>query len=595
MARYVFDHESNGFLNEATRIHCLAYKDIDTGEAKAFALSEVERGVHDLMQADLLVGHNVIKHDLPLLEKIYPWFHYDEAKVQDTLVLSRLVFADLSDIDGTGDFHKVEPKLTGSHGLKAWGQRIAHNKGDYDGGFDEFSPEMLEYNIRDVEVTARLWRLIQDKAVDPRANELEHKVAFIIARQERHGISFDVPKAQQLTATLMKRRLELEVQTQDTFRPWYKSDGEFIPKKDNKKLGYTAGQPMTKVSLTMFNPNSRHHIADRLMKLYGWQPKEFTPAGQPQIDETVLSKLPYPEAKLLAESFLVQKRLGMVAEGDNAWLRLVKPDGRIHGEIITNGAVTGRATHRNPNMSQVPAVGSPYGSECRELFCVPKGKTQIGIDVSGLELRMLAHFLAAWDKGAYGKVVCEGDPHSVNQAAAGLPTRAAAKTFCYAYLYGGGDVKLGSIVLPTATEAQQRKRGKELKAAFTKRTPGLQQLVSGVQKAAERGYLIGLDGRHIKVRSPHAALNTLLQSGGGLVCKRWMVEMDEETKRRGYQHKVHQILWSHDELGFESDPDIAEEVAEYGVMCIQRAADYFKIRVPLTGEAKLGINWQQCH
>lgn len=202
---------------------------------------------------------------------------------------------------------------------------------------------------------------------------------------------------------------------------------------------------------------------------------------------------------------------------------------------------------------------------------------------------MLAHFMARWDDGAYGKIVCEGDIHTVNQQAAGLATRAQAKTFLYGWMYGAGSEKIGSII------GKGAKEGTALKKLFLQRTPGLNQLITAVQKAAEKGFLIGLDGRHLRVRSPHAALNTLLQSAGALVCKRWLVEIDLELTKRGWHDRAHQILFVHDEAGFECDPGIAEELGKLAIECISRAGDYFKIRVPLTGEAKIGKTWRDCH
>jgi DNA polymerase-1 len=603
--RLAFDLEANGFLDTVSRIHCLVLKDLDTGTLMKFRPSEVEQGLQVLMTAELMVGHNVINYDLAVIQKLYPWFSYDEDRVRDTLVLSRLIYTNLSDLDFDRKFQgAISGKLTGSHSLEAWGKRLGLLKQDYQGGFDEFTEEMLEYNAQDVEVTERLWKHIEEQSVDPRASELEHSVAFIVARQERRGVSFDTPKAEQLTAYLQARRVVLEEELQDTFKPFYLPNGKIKTYKatrraKSKATGIvtetTEGSQAQPIALTVFNPGSRLHIAHRLKALYNWTPTEFTDNGQPKVDETVLEKLPWPEAKLLNEYFLTQKRLGMLADGDNGWLRLVTKENRIHGSVITNGAVTGRATHRSPNLAQVPSVGAPYGAECRALFKASTGFTMVGIDVSGLELRMLAHYLARWDKGSYGKIVCEGDVHTANQEAAGLPTRNAAKTFIYAFLYGAGDVKIGSIVDPLATEAVQRRKGRSLKGRFTERTPGLQSLVKGVQEAAKRGYLLGLDGRRLHIRSAHAALNTLLQSAGALVCKRWMVEVQQEINRRGWHNIVHQVLWVHDECQFEVVPEYAEEFGKVAVECIARAGAYFGVRVPLTGEYKIGANWKETH
>jgi DNA polymerase I-like protein with 3'-5' exonuclease and polymerase domains len=307
------------------------------------------------------------------------------------------------------------------------------------------------------------------------------------------------------------------------------------------------------------------------------------------VDEQVLGALKsWPEAQLLTEYLLVQKRLGMLAEGDNAWMRMTR-QGRIHGQIITNGAVTGRATHRNPNIAQVPAVGALYGKDCRSLFTASKHKVLVGVDVSGLELRMLAHFMAKYDDGAYGKEVVEGDVHTVNMNAAGLESRNDSKRFIYAFLYGAGDAKIGQVV------GKGPKHGKRLKQRFLERTPALARLISAVQHAAGRGYLVGLDGRRLTVRSVHSSLNLLLQSAGALICKQWMVEVDQMITEMQWTDKVQQVAWVHDECQFDCDPDIAEEFGKKVVECITKAGVFFEIKIPLSGEYKIGNNWAETH
>lgn len=584
--RLVFDLESNGLLRDASLIHCIVCMDADTKDVYKFEPSKVEQGIRFLMEAEQVIGHNVIGFDLALIKKLYPWFHIPRERVVDTLILSRLLYADLSDSDRSRGV--LEGKLIGSHSLKAWGQRLDFPKDEYDSGWENYSEEMLAYNIRDVEVTDRLHTLlIGSPAYSERASVLEHKVAHIVAQQEQVGFAFDVEAAFKLTALLMQERQALESKLKDTFQPWTIST-EFIPKANNKPRGYVKGVPTFKHKTIVFNPNSRHHIADRLKVLHDWKPTEFTPDGKPKVDEKILSQLPWPEAKLLTEYLMIQKRLGMLAEGDNAWIKMER-DGRIHGEIITNGAVTGRATHRNPNIAQVPAVGAPYGQECRSLFTASSSYKLVGIDVSGLELRCLAHFMARYDEGKYGREVVEGDVHTANQQAAGLDTRNQAKTFIYAFLYGAGPEKIGSIV------GKGRNAGAALKKRFLSKTPALAQLIDAVGRAGSRGYLVGLDGRRLHVRSSHAALNTLLQSAGALICKQWMVEVDEMITHMGWNGLVRQVAWVHDECQFEVIPDLAEEFGKAAVECISRAGTFFNFQVPLTGEYKIGNNWAETH
>lgn len=587
--RLVFDHESDGFLDEASQLWCLVLKDPDTGERYKFEPRQVEEGLRLLASAEEVIGHNIIEHDLPLAEKLYPWFRAT-GKVTDTLVLSRLLFTNLSDTDMRRP-QVLAAGMTGRHSLEAWGLRFGVPKIEHT-DWTKFSPEMLERCTVDVDITERLWKLIESKGVDPRASELEHRVATIIARQNRRGYPFDYAKAQQLASTLLQRLTVLEAELQDTFKPFYLPDGKIVePKRNMTRKGaeYTAGAPYQKIKLTVFNPGSRHHVANRLKFLYGWEPKEFTASGQPEVSEDILSELPYGEAALLAEYYMVQKRLGLLqgSKQSKGWLEAYT-NGRIHGDMITNGAVTGRGTHKV--IANIPRVTTPYGKDLRSLFKSSDGRVEVGIDMSGIELRLFAHYLSAYDNGAYGELVCNGDIHTANQRAAGLPTRDNAKTFIYAFLYGAGDEKIGTII------GKGKEAGKRLKKAFMSKTPGLEKLTTLVKKRAEEnGYLTGLDGRKLHVRKAHAALNTLLQSAGAILSKGWMVEIDDEIERRGWRKLVDQLIWMHDELQFDVDPSIAEEFGQLAVECIERTAKKFGIRVPLTGEFKIGKNWGDCH
>lgn len=603
MARYCFDLESDGLLDELTTIHSLVLQDVDTGEVLSFAnqggYDTVIGGVHKLIEADQIIGHNIINFDIPAIQKVYPWFTVDEDKVFDTLVMSRVLWPDLMDRD-----HKavqagvLRPRDRGRHSLSAWGQRLGVLKGDFGETSDwsHWSREMQEYCEQDVVVTCEFLKLIEGKALDPRAIEMEHQVAFIVAEQERHGFKFDFEKALDLLKTLQEERADVESKLQSLFDPWYSFEKTVMPKrsvnyKDLSRHSTWADAPYSKIKLNVFNPGSRAHIADRLMKIRGWRPSEFTHNGQPKIDDEILGNLPYPEAQQIAYYLMLQKRLGQLYEGKNSWINLYNRDtGRIHGSVVTNGAVTGRMTHNYPNVAQTPSIYKPYGKECRELWRVPEGKKLVGVDVSGLELRMLAHFMAPHDGGAYGDTVINGDIHTANMEAAGLSERNQAKTFIYAFLYGAGNAKIGSIV------GKGPHAGGQLKKRFLEQTPALNKLIRGVSHAAKtKGYLIGLDGRLLHIRHQHAALNTLLQSAGALVCKRWAVEVELELRKRGWKDRVQVVANIHDEHQYECDEEIAEEMGELSIECIRRAGEYFNIRIPLDGEANVGSNWKETH
>ncbi|HID9490137.1 DNA polymerase [Stenotrophomonas maltophilia] len=621
----VFDCETNGLLDELDTIHCISLQEVDeTGAPRGPILSANDHGtgemtvrqaVERLKKAKRVVGHNIAGFDIPAIAKVFPDF-----KVQayfDTLLMSTLVYPDLKDRDfkarkKQGANPVLPGKLIGRHALEAWGYRLGRWKGDYAAqmaarGLDpwaQWSQEMDDYCDQDVAVTQALFALLMSKGLPTEAIELEQAVAPILSRQQRYGYLFDQEKARELECILVSRRTALEAELRKVIPPWKVVKRKFVPKRDDKRRGYVKGVEVTTYKDVVFNPASRQHIADRLTAMYGWQPQEFTEKGQPKIDEEVLGALKFPIIPLLLEHFIVNKRLGQLAEGDEAWLKAIKKDSRIHGSVNQNAAVTGRMTHSKPNIAQVPKVQHSkekgilkgqeggYGFECRSLFCVPTGKLQVGADASGLELRCLAHFMAKHDGGEYAKVILEGDIHSVNQSAAGLPTRDNAKTFIYAFLYGAGDAKLGSIV------GKGRQAGAKLRSKFLAGLPALEKLVRGVKKrAAEKGYLIGLDGRKLHIRSDHAALNTLLQSAGALVMKKALVILDADLQAAGLVPGVHYEFLAnvHDEWQIEVDEDKAEFVGKTAQAAIRKAGDYFGFRCPLDGEFKIGRNWAETH
>lgn len=648
----VFDIETNGLLNELTRLHCLVLRDADSGDLIGSYTNSapkdddrhylpLEAGLRAMEEADTLIGHNVLKFDIPALQKLYPKFR-PTAKIIDTLVCTRLVWSDLAEHDfKPAKAGRFPSRLIGAHSLEAWGYRLGVLKGDFakvNGKKDDtvwllWTHDMQSYCEQDTEVTFRLWKRIQKKQYSQRAIELEHRFAAIIALQERWGFAFDKEKAHALYAKLVARRAELTTDLQKAFPP-RTIETVFTPKVNNKAKGYVKGKPFVKRTVQVFNPSSRKMIADRLIEL-GWVPTEETPSGAPKIDDAVLSKLSFPEAKPLAEYFLVEKRIGQLAEGDQALLRLER-DGRIHGTVITNGAVTGRCTHSRPNVAQTPRVGSPYGAEFRELYMTTSPLwVLVGADAAGLELRCLAHYMARYDGGAYIKVLLEGDVHWVNVQAMGLTDedrddsrkdhklfRNGAKTFIYGFLYGAGDEKAGSIVYDIvlamraagldASRLVQKffggienpdaddlaAAGSKLKREFLKKTPALKKLRDAVQQAVrERGYLIGLDGRILRVRSAHSALNTLLQSAGALIVKLATVIAYDDLSTLGYLWGVHWALVAHvhDELQSEAKKEIADEVGKTIVAAMRKAGEAFQFRCPIDGEYKVGRNWKETH
>lgn len=609
MKRVVFDCETDGFLSKLTKIHCLVLRDADDyGNVLSCTNADrryptIKQGLEVLAQADEIIGHNILEFDIPALQKVYPdWKPKDGAKVLDTLLFTRILWPEIKD----GDFARVKlGKMPGSclirpHSLESWGYRLGLQKGTYGKGTDwqTWEQEMQDYCELDTAVNWRLWERIKAKNLDPRCIQLEHEVRALCTRITKNGFPFDRKLAQEVLAKVMADKAVIDRQLQAMFPPLERRS-IFVPKVNNKTRGYQKGVPFERVKVEPFNPGSRQQIAERLKDKYGWEPEKFTEGGDAQLNEDVLDALPHPEARLLTQGLLLDKRAGSL-EGKQGWLTL-QVDGKIHGEYVTCGAVTGRATHKNPNIAQVTKNCPRYGKVFRQMFTVPPGWLLVGADMSGLELRCLAAYLAPFDDGRYVHEVTQGDVHTANQIAAGLATRDQAKTFIYAFLYGAGEWKLGHIVDPTATDDVKIKLGGELKNRFLANTPGLRAFRNAVSdRVATRGYLVGVDGRPLTIRKKHAAVNTLLQSAGAVLCKRWIVATEQrliaEGLRHGWDGDYAVLAWVHDELQTATPSQaLADRVARVAVEETTKAGEYFNFGCPLTGEVKIGTNWSATH
>lgn len=627
----IFDIETDGLLDTLTQVFCMSIW--DGSEMHSFRPDECEQGARMLMDGlnhgDTIVGHNIINFDIPALHKLYPWFDVTRDKrnqVIDTLVMARLVKGNIVESDMMYKRVGAMPgRLVGSQSLKAWGYRLGNHKGTYAEDTEDawgcFNEDMLSYNQQDVRVTTQLYEYLKGQHYTEASLKLEHDAAWLMAQQERNGFPFGVKHAEQLELTLRKRESVLSAQLMKICPQI--PDKVFVPKRDNKKLGYKKGVPIQRYK--DFNPNSRQQIEWLITEYYGYRPVNpdlYTEKNHLKVDEDTFhflaSDKDAPEgvrslAVVVEEYLMIKKRLGQLADGSQAWLKLVKSDGKIHGKVNPCGAVTGRATHSNPNVTQVPHNASPYGEECRSLFGVPEGWVEAGIDACGLELRCLAHFLYPYDNGAYAHVVVHGDIHTLNQKAAGLATRDEAKRFIYAYLYGAGDKKIGDLVGGDASV------GKEVKARFLAKTPAIQKLKDDIENVLinkekstydyrhkkykivwRRHYLLGLDKRRLQVRSLHSALNLLLQSAGAIVCKHWIVRTEERLLARGLKHgwdgDFALMAWVHDEQQIACrNKEIAEIVVSEAQQAMRDTQKFYHFNVQLDTEGIIGRNWCECH
>ena len=596
----VWDLESDGLYDQVTKIHCIVIYDLNRKQTFSYGPDLIGDAIKHLCNADVLIGHNILFYECPVIEKLTQTNF--TGRIIDTLICTRLIWPKelLYELD-TEQYTEVPKKLRGSAGLKAWGYRLADNKINFK-DFSEYSQEMLDYCVQDVVVTTKLFELIQKQNYAESSLKLEHDFALAINKQIRSGVPFDLDAALDLVDDLRAKQNKLETQLKKLFPP-IEHESWFTPKVNNATRGYVKGVPFRKVTIEEFNPGSRQQIANRLRDQYGWVPEKVTAKGNPVLDDDVLAQLPYPKTKTLAEYMLIDKRLGQIADGNNAWIKLVNSDDlRMHGDVVTNGCITGRCAHRYPNMGQVPAGYSPYGKECRSLFYAPNGWDLIGIDAKALELRCLAGYLALWDDGEYASLVVnpEVDIHTYNQEQFGVETRDISKRLLYGMLYGCGAVKAGTIIDPNEKDPDKLKRlGRNAIDGFMKGVPALKKLKEQIESTlTERKYLVGLDKRALYCRSSFKGLNVLLQSAGAILMKQVVVNIHNNIEQNlglPYGKGWEQLLMIHDEIEIACYPEYTEAVKEQAMMAFPQAQQAFNFRCDIEGDAKVGSNWYEVH
>ena len=525
----------------------------------------------------LIIGHNLFGYDIPVLKRLWD-IDIDSSRVKDTLVMSRL----------------ADPQRDKGNSLRSWGERLNFPKGDHS-DWSCLSDEMVTYCKRDVELTAAVYTrlLFELRDFGGDSVELEQRVQEITQKQVRNGWKLNVGQAIYLVATLKEKLYDLEDAVHSVFKPLPTFVKEVRPKvkKDGtisvvglKFLGdqwSSIAGDFSRIDYPEFNLGSRQQIG-RHLQHFGWKPCQHTEHGQPIVNEKVLMGIQdIPEATYISEYLMVQKRIAQV----ESWVEAADDDTeRVHGQVNTNGAVTGRMTHSKPNVAQVPASRAPYGAECRSCWTVPEGYKLVGFDASGLELRMLAHYM---NDEEYTNEVINGDIHTANQKLAGLESRDQAKTFIYALLYGAGDAKLGSVA------GGSRATGERLKKRFMSNLPAFADLKTRVASEAAQGWVRGLDGRRLTIRSEHAALNTLLQSAGAIVMKQALITLDNYGILWGLDYKI--VGNIHDEVQSEVKTRDAEKFGRLAVSCLEAAGLHFNLNCKLAGEYKIGTTWSETH
>ena len=605
MYEIVFDIETNAItdwdnLSDLKVIHCLALK-VNHSTTELYSDSfdgsnKIKDGIRKLELSDRLIGHNIKRFDIPAIKKLYPDADFSGCHVIDTFLAGKIGHPDVLNEDYQSQ--NIPKDLWGRHSLEAWGLRLGCKKDDFgkETDWSVFTPEMGEYCKQDVDVNSNLWMHLKE-FFSGDAYRVEDAFDTIIRAQESHGVYFDEQAAQGLHAELVGEKSSIERELKKVFpageTPMKKPQYYYHPATEDRyntkgsaptaiRKELVAGPP--KVKVTPFNPGSRVQIAEGLKKLHGWKPKEFTADGRAKVDESVLTSLDYPEAETLCRYLTVSKRLGQLSDGKEAWLRVVR-DGKIHGRVNTIGTVSSRCTHSKPNLAQVPSVGAPWGTECRALFGPKAGYVLVGCDMSGLELRCLAHYLARYDKGEYASVIEQGDIHQFNADKMGVK-RSTGKGIMYATLYGAGDLKIGSLV------GGGKKDGKELRAMLEKGIPALKRLKNAIKKHLEKqNWLPAIDGRRLPIRSEHSALNLLLQSAGSILMKRATVLMNDKFGSMDVQ----QLMHIHDEVQLQAKEGEADYVGQLAVHAMRESGEHYDFRCKITGEYKIGRNWADTH
>lgn len=649
VTRLIFDIETDGLLKQLTKMHCMVVGDEegnilhDPGGPDA----DFTPALKALEEADEIIGHNAVRFDVPVLKKLFPWWK-PKGKVTDTIIMSKVIWPNLADLDFPNwRAGKIPPNIIGQHRLEAWGQRLGVLKDEYDGDLDEpdlkkrreekwlrWNATMHSYMRQDYRTTLAFWNRIKLRAarVPEWSVKLEHDAAKIIFRQEQFGVAFNVEKAHALTAVLTAKRAEIDAKLKQVFPPWDDSEW-FTPKANNSKLGYVKGTPFRKERWTEFSASNRFHIARAFREHLGWEPTDFNEDGSPKTDEETLGLLPYPEAKLVVEYLVLSKLLGYVANGKEAWLRHVTSDsGRIHGGVDSVGAHTFRMTHSKPNLGQVPGKDAPYGLECRDLFGPPiiNGVqwVQVGIDADALEGRVMGHYMAPYDGGAFLKTILEGskedgsdlhslnchrigrDPHGkYNRSGSLVEGRETLKEFFYALIYGAMGETLGNILGVTGPKTKNKRgksvdltaraAGEEAMAKLLDGIPALKKLREDIQREWKiHKQITAIDGRPLYPRSLNAALNTLFQSAGAIAMKVALVIFDGLLQAAGYVPGVDYefMLNVHDEWQLACRPEIAEEVKRLGKEAVAKAGEVLKLKCPLVGSASgPGLSWKDTH
>lgn len=659
MTTILYDLEGNGLLDTLHTLHCLCLATPD-GPVRTYhddpdlpRDGTLEEGFAILRAADEIVAHNQIGYDIKALGKIYPDWDFSHVKQTDTLVLSRLLWSNMKELDGSRRYEGFPGRLWGRHSLESWGMRLGTAKGEYTGDFQTLDQAMLDYCIQDVVVLQALWAAIARRNYSQQAIDLEHAYARVIDAMNSRGIQFNVTKALAVQRRLEIREAEVEDKLAKAFTnfekvteiPFSTSPSYMVPAFQSigwdptaftatgkakltakilselvdgaGPLGQAAGRVITlkllkngddpeeiewaglletqlkttfgritRSKTILFNPGSRNHLAKALMEQRGWEPKEYGNDGKPTMNEEIMAKLDYPEMPDIMESLMLDKRLGQLVRGRTAWLDLVGDDGIMKPYVCHLGTIYSRDSHSRPNITQVVKPSKPWGPEFRDLWEPRPGYTLLGVDLKGIDLRVLGHYLVPFDGGKYKEALAAGDPHTFTQKLVGLKERDTAKTLIYALIFGCYPKKVASIVGCSLSKAKRLHSG-------ILNGLGITALVDAASRRAKSngGFLRGLDGRMIPIRKKSVTLNYLIACGSAVVSKQWAVEFVAST----IDYDCHLVIRAHDEMAVEVREEDAYAITVIALETALGAGKHLGLRVPTPADAKVGNSWKDIH
>lgn len=629
MTVLVFDLESNGLYEESTLIHCICIQEIGLGghilPVESFYDSDLGQptgtlkdGLERLSGASTLIGHNIINFDFPVLEKIYGWTVPTTVRIEDTLVISRV----------------LNPDRSGGHSLGAWGESLGHKKPEHS-DWSRLTADMVFRCAEDTRINTELYRRLKDEQKGHNWKEsirLEHEVSRIITQQEINGVQFDASRAHNYIMDLNRRVDEVESELLrglprkikqlgvEISKP-FKRDGTLLKKIED----YTnICGPFTRITFEEMNLGSHVQVKEYLLK-NGWKPTTWNYKDgiktSPKLTEDSFASITGDMPRLIKERTLFAHRRSQI----QGWIDRVREDGRITAGANTCGTNTGRFKHFG--VVNVPKAKEEiiYGKEMRSLFCASPGRKFVGHDASGLEARMLAHYT---DDPALTKMILESDIHTAHMVLMELDGRDEAKTLYYALIYGQSDEKLGENLgwewldairwyldgnyakaifrikrkkgTLTHVKICDNVRGYLMKRKYFDRFPKVEKLIKNVKKASSKGYLKSLDGRKVWMRRneegavmKHKALNTLLQSAGAVVMKKSSAILASEVSLNNLN--VLKVIDMHDEAQADVLERDVELYCELAVQSIIQAGEHYNLNIPLDAEAKVGNDWSGTH